>query len=48
MSQQSLVMHKTKNATTNEQGIQSKFKCEMWAVFFIASKLTGRQYFNEI
>ena len=47
MSQQSSVMRKTRNATTNEQDIQSNFKCEMWAVFFIASKLTGRQRFNK-
>ena len=47
MSQQSSVMRKTRNATTNEHDIQSKFKCEMWTIFFIASKLTGRQYFNK-
>ena len=35
MSQQSSVMRKTSNATTNEQDIQSKFKCEMWAIFFL-------------
>lgn len=46
MSQQSLVMRKTRNATTNEQDIQSTFKCEMWAIFFYCQQAHWQTIFQ--
>lgn len=46
-SQQPSVMHKTRNATINKQGIPSKFKCEMWVIFFYCQQAHWQTIFQQ-